>query len=120
MNYDELINAGMDVEDFLSRIMKNAALVKMFVKKFTEDKTYSMLKAAVDGGADIKALEEISHTLKGVCGNLSLRALFTLLTEQVRLLREGNLSGAIALMPSIDSEYKNAIEHMNVWLAQQA
>ena len=35
-----------------------------------------------------------SHTLKGVCGNLSMTALFDLLTRQVAAFRAGDWEGA--------------------------
>ncbi len=115
MAYRELKNAGMDVDEFLNRLMQNESLVKLFVKKFIEDKTYASLTAALDA-RDSSAAEGASHTLKGVCGNLSLKALFLLFTEQVKLIREGDIDGAVAMMEKIAPTYENAIAHMQEWL----
>ena len=47
-----------------------------------------------------------SHSLKGVCGNLSMTELFDLLTRQVGLLRAEDWAGAMALMPGVDRAYE--------------
>ncbi len=39
MDHRELSLAGMDVADFLNRVMKNEALARRLIQKFTEDTT---------------------------------------------------------------------------------
>lgn len=47
------------------------------LKKFLDDKTFANLVKAVSEGSGEAALAA-SHTLKGVCGNLSIERLFEL------------------------------------------
>ena len=54
---------------------------------------------------DAEAALAASHTLKGVCGNLSMTALFDLLTRQVAAFRAGDWEGAVALLEQIDQAY---------------
>ena len=50
-----------------------------------------------------------AHTLKGICGNLSLTALFSLFTRQVAALRRGDLEEAQTLMAQISPAYTAAV-----------
>ncbi len=115
MNYDELLLAGMDIPDLLNRLMNNDKLIGLFVKKFLEDANYQKLVDAFIS-SDIKAAESASHTLKGMCGNLSLKKLFALFTEQVRLIRSLDFIAAEAMMEQISREYENTVLHMKNWL----
>ncbi len=115
-NYEKLKNAGIDMDSLLKRLMGNASLVRMFIKKFTEDRNVEKLSAAF-AEQDMKAAEMASHTLKGMCGNLSLTELFALFTEQVNLLRAGEYAKAEAMMAQIQCTYDHAISEMKAWLA---
>lgn len=95
---------GIDVEGALERFMGNELLLERFLKKFLEDTNYAKLKEALDTG-DREGAITASHTLKGVCGNLSMTELFACLTQQVQLLRDGDEAGAAALMPAISRSY---------------
>ncbi len=118
MNRTELIAAGMNVDEFLQRIMNNTALVKMFVGKFLEDSNFRDLTQAIQKG-DMKSAESHCHTLKGMCGNMALTELFKLFVEQLAHFRGGSYESAIALMPRITELYNNATNHMLVWLAEE-
>ncbi len=118
MNTQELTLAGVDVQDMLDRFMNNTVLVKMIVGKFMKEQTYAQLKAAIAQG-DMKAAEFHCHSLKGVCGNLSLKKLFHLFQEQLRLFRAGEPEKAAAMMEEIGPEYDNALVHLQLWLDQQ-
>ncbi len=118
MDNKELELAGVDVSELLDRFMNNARLVKMVIGKFLEDPTHTKLQAAVESG-DLEAAEFACHSLKGVCGNLSLKTLFALTQEQLRLFRTGDGAGAMAMMPQISEQYRSATEHLRLWLAQQ-
>ena len=96
--------AGIDVGSALERFMGSDALLERFLKKFPEDTNYKVLRAALDAG-DREGAATAAHSLKGVCGNLSLTELFDLFTRQVQLLREGNETEAAALMPDIARAY---------------
>lgn len=96
--------AGIDVGSALERFMGSDALLERFLKKFVEDANYGALKAALDAG-DREGAITASHSLKGVCGNLSMTELFDLFTRQVQLLREEKDAQAAALMPDITRAY---------------
>ncbi len=104
-----LISAGIDADDALERLMGNESLLERFLKKFLEDENYEKLKSAVSAGEQDAALTA-SHTLKGVCGNLSISGLYGLLTRQVQLMREDNWNEAAAMMPDISKAYEKAAD----------
>ena len=104
----QLTDGGIDVNEALGRFMGNEGMLERFLKKFADDENYEKLKAAVSKG-DAETMLTASHTLKGVCGNLSMTELFTLFDRQVRELRAGNTEGAVALMDEIDDAYAKAV-----------
>lgn len=108
----QLTDGGIDVDDALGRFMGNEGLLERFLKKFLDDENYEKLKEAVKNG-DVENMITASHTLKGVCGNLSMTELFTLFDRQVKELRAGNTDSAITLMNEIDISYQKAIRAIN-------
>ncbi len=115
MNDLELIQAGIDMDDLLNRLMGNKALIRILVRKFLEDKNHETLLAAMDAG-DLTAAEHACHTLKGMCGNMSLTRLFELYMTQLTHFRQGNPDEALAMRNEIDTAYRHATAHMRVWL----
>ncbi len=118
MEYTELELAGIDIADLMKRLMQNASLVKILVKKFLEDKNYLLLLEAFEQG-DMRSAESASHTLKGICGNLSLKSLFALFQEQVNLIRTDESQKAADMMPKISEEYEKTVSHIKEWLSSQ-
>ena len=96
--------AGIDVGEALERMMGSEALLERLLGRFLEDGSFSALGAALERG-DQEGAVAAAHTLKGVCGNLSMTALFGLFTSQVAALREGDLAGAGRLMEEIGPAY---------------
>ncbi len=115
-NYEKLTHAGIDIDGLIRRLMGNESLVRIFIKKFTEDHNWESLQEAF-AQQDMKQAEMASHTLKGMCGNLSLTELFGMFTEQVALIRGGEYARAEAMMPRIAAAYEGAINWMKAWLA---
>ena len=74
------------------------------LKKFLDDKTFVRLVEAV-AAKDAKAALESSHTLKGLCGNLSIDCLYTLFSEQVVLMRADKWEEAYSMMDEITEKY---------------
>ena len=111
-----LEGGGIDVTGLLSRCMGSEALGAKLLKKFPADASFARLSAAMTAD-DFTAAVEAAHTLKGVCGNLSLSALFPLLEKQVALLRFGDNAGAAALMPDIERAYARALHAIEEGLA---
>lgn len=109
---EKLAAGGINTDDALSRFMGNAALLERFLGKFVSDKNYGMLKEAIDKD-DEEGMLNAAHTLKGICGNLSMTKLYDLFDRQVKALREQNKEGALALVDEIDAEYNKIISVIN-------
>lgn len=99
-----LLDAGLDLTSALDRFMNNEALLEKFLAKFPADPNHDRLTAAIAAG-DKEGAIIAAHTLKGVCGNLSMTALFELLTRQVAAFRADDWEGAVAMMPELDRMY---------------
>ena len=93
--------AGIDVASALERMMGSEALLERLLEKFPEDKNLPVLREALESGDPGRAAAA-AHTLKGVCGNLSMTELYGLFTRQVDALRRGDLAAARALMADIE------------------
>lgn len=104
----ELRDAGVDVDGASERFMGNMALLERFLKKFPNDKNYGELLDAF-GKNDTDGAFHAAHTLKGVCGNLSLTALYNIASEVTELLRAGNMDLAKAKLPELQEEYDTII-----------
>lgn len=100
-----LVDAGIDVDGALERFMGSETLLVRFLGKFPADPNFSALETAVAAG-DCDAAFTAAHTLKGVCGNLSMTSLFELVSRQTELLRSGDLAGAAAMMPALTTQYQ--------------
>lgn len=103
-----LAGAGIDVTDALNRFMGNEGLLERFLNKFLSDQNFKKLGEAIAAGDNESALLA-SHTLKGVCGNLSMTTLSELLTRQVKAYRDGNHDLAESMMPEITSAYDKVV-----------
>ncbi len=93
--------------------------IRKFVGKFADDANYSELVEAFKQ-KDIRKAEMASHTLKGMCGNLSIQPLFDLFTEQVNLIRSGEIDKAEDIMGQISAFYSEAILCIKEWLYANA
>ena len=102
MNKDALVAAGMDVDGALARLMGSEALLERLLGTFAVDGNMAKLEAAQ---ADVDAALEAAHTLKGVCGNLSMTALFDLSSRACDLFRSGDTAAAFALVPQMRDAY---------------
>ncbi len=105
----QLQQAGIDVDGMLERFMGNDSLAERFLKQFPSDENMQRLMAALAADDNSAALTA-AHTLKGVCGNLSMSRLYSLLTRQVAAMRADDWQGAAALMPEIIQAYHQVIQ----------
>lgn len=103
-----LIDVGIDVSDALNRFMGNENMLERFLGKFLNDQNYSKLIEAFEA-EDAAAALTASHTLKGVCGNLSMTELFGLVDAQVKALRNDDYEGAKNMMPKITETYEKIV-----------
>ena len=111
---EQLQEAGIDAESVKQRFMGNEMLVEKFMKKFPADQNFTKLKESLEAG-DVKEAFTAAHTLKGVCGNLSMNRLFQVVDRQVELLRSGDLEGAKLLHPEVEKEYDTVIRVLLSW-----
>ena len=102
---NQLEAAGIDVASALERMMGSEALLERLLGKFLDDPQYSALRAALEAG-DAERAVSAAHTLKGVCGNLSMTDLYGLFTRQVDALRAGDLPLACGMMEEIAPAYE--------------
>ena len=118
MNLTILKQAGINTGSAVERFMGNEALYAKMLKKFLDDSTFTKLTAAVSEGSGQAALEA-SHTLKGICGNLSIDILFDLFAHQVVLMRADNWDEAYGMMPEITEKYNNITNTLKNWFDMQ-
>ena len=100
-----LASAGIDVDGALDRFMGNEALLVRFLGKFPGDPNFFALETAIAAG-NCDAAFTAAHTLKGVCGNLSMTALFDTVSRQTERLRDGDLAAAAGMMEALRSQYQ--------------
>lgn len=104
MNQDQLKNAGIEAKSGIQRFMGNEDLYIKYLYRFLEDENYKNLQKALENG-NIKDAFFAAHTLKGVCGNLSLIKMESILKIMVEELRQGNLQQAEDKMPELEDAY---------------
>lgn len=86
MTIEQLKAFGCNVEEGLKRCMNNEAFYLMLINKFLTSTDLSKLENSLKENDLENAFKE-THSLKGVCGNLSLTPLFNVLIEMVEPLR---------------------------------
>ena len=105
-----LMDAGINVDTGISRFMGNEGLFLKFLGKFLQDTNFAGLAEAVK---DVEEAFRCAHTLKGVCGNLSMDELYKLVSVQTEFFREGNIQEGADMMEKVSAVYgrvKEAIE----------
>lgn len=108
---------GGDYAQVLNRL-PSEALVKRFITKFLEDRTYSELCQAMAGG-DREGAFRAAHTLKGVTANLGmeqLRQSASNLTELLRPQTEVIPAGAETLLEQVSADYRLTVDTIRSFL----
>lgn len=106
---EQLTGAGIDVDGALERLMGSETLLERFLIKFLSDPNFEKLEHAV-AAEDPEGAVHAAHTLKGVCGNLSMHILYDLLTRQVDAFRGGDWAAAVGLMDAVRPAYVELVE----------
>lgn len=88
MKQEILTRAGIDCEQGLSRCMGDEELFGEILALFLDDHSLEQAGEALDRG-DYVAMFPFVHTLKGVCGNLSMTQAYHEASELTELLRDG-------------------------------
>lgn len=101
---------GADYEDVLGRLRKDERIQK-FVLKLLNDKSYELLINSMEAG-DMNEAFRAAHTLKGVCQNLSITALYHSSAELADRLRDGKEYGEDVepLLAQVKKDYTLAME----------
>lgn len=110
LTIDVLKEYGADVNAGLTRCLNNETFYLGLVGRALDDPSFEKLDAAVATN-DIKAIFEISHTLKGVLGNLSLTPLFDIASEMTELARSGESADYAAYLARL-MEKRKAIQEL--------
>ncbi len=86
LTIENLRKYGANVDEGLQRCVNNEQLYLTLVNRFLDQNTFPDLKAAIES-RDLEKAFHISHSLKGVIGNLSLSPLYDIIYQMTELLR---------------------------------
>lgn len=109
---EELNELGVNTQEALARMNGNASLYERMLVKFVD----LMKKTDIDPDFDCNDYDdiiELTHTVKGVSGNLSITPVYEAYSEIVRLLRAGQPEEAKEVLAGIipvQTEILNCIE----------
>ncbi len=104
---------GGSFQEVVGRFGGMEAMVKKFLGRFREDKSFQKLEDAV-AQMDAKAIDDAAHTLKGVCSNLGITRLQQYAEELMLHVRQSKpMEEVPAMMEKIRDEYKLVIEKLN-------
>lgn len=104
--YDQI---GGNYDEAMSRLMKDERVAK-FVIMFLRDPSYEGLVREMTNENYDEAFR-MAHTLKGVCQNLALSALYEPAHEITELLRENrrDIEKAKATLPMVTAQYERTV-----------
>ena len=108
---------GGDFDEVKKRL-PSESLIKKFIAKFLDDRSFPDLQTALEEGSRESAFRA-AHTLKGVCGNLSLSKLMnsaSKLTELLRSETEAIPEGADVLFEEVRNDYELTISAIRSFL----
>lgn len=96
-----------DFEDVLGRL-RSEKLVHKFVLKFLNDKSYELLCSSLES-EDYQEAFRASHTIKGVCQNLSFTKLYQSSHQLTEALRNGWSEGVPELAEQLKKDYEQTV-----------
>lgn len=108
MTREEYIENGIDYDAAMNLFMGSEAMYAKFLAKFLNDESYQKLREGI-ANQDCDAAFRAAHTLKGVAGNLSLKALAKVASDVTEQFRAGNFEGGVSIIEPVDNEYERAI-----------
>ncbi|MBP3731929.1 MAG: Hpt domain-containing protein [Bacilli bacterium] len=86
LTIENLRKYGANVDEGLQRCVNNEQLYLTLVNRFLDQNAFPDLKTAILD-RDLEKAFHISHSLKGVIGNLSLSPLYDIIYQMTELLR---------------------------------
>ena len=108
---------GGDYDDVVRRLM-GEKLVRKFLLKFLDDKSYADLERTL-GEEDYKEAFRAAHTLKGVCQNLGFENLYVPAAALTEALRGRTFGGVSDLYPPVEAEYNKTVAALKQFEAAQ-
>lgn len=109
MNRDDLIALGIDYDDGLNRFVGNKDLYEKFLLSFKDDPSYTQMITAINA-QDTDTAFNAAHTLKGLCGNLSMTELYNAVCVLVEELRVNDLSNIKNSLPPVTAAYQKLVD----------
>ena len=94
-------------EEVLGRL-RSERLVQKFILKFLDDGSYELLRKSLET-EDYKEAFRASHTIKGVCQNLSLNKLLDSSEKLTEALRGGWTPEAAGLAEQVAADYEQTV-----------
>ncbi len=108
---------GGDYDDVLSRLL-NDDRVRKYLGKFVAADMLNLMKQALAEENYEEAFRQ-AHSMKGVCGNLSMTALQNVSSEVTELLRGGKPDRDIqAEMASLTEVYDKTVAAVNALISE--
>lgn len=105
MNLQNLYTAiASEYQPVLERFCNQEAILRKFVLRFPEDKTFQELAAAVEAG-DYPQIEGRAHALKGVAANLGFEQLTENCGELVLCVRNNQPENISDLFGQVEAAY---------------
>lgn len=102
---------GGDYDSVVGRLRREQ-LVKKFLLKFLDDKSYSLFVSSMEHQDYAEALRAV-HTLKGICQNLSFTQLFDSSNQVTKALKENDVDLAVRLSPQLSKDFEQTIQAIN-------
>ena len=107
---------GGDYDDVVRRLM-GEKLVRKFLLKFLDDKSYADLERTL-GEEDYKEAFRAAHTLKGVAANLAFTELMECVSELTEQLRPCTEPADEALYQKVVESYDLTIQAIEAYKAE--
>ena len=107
---------GGDYQEVVSRLRTDERIAR-FLQKVVDDGSYQLLIDSVASG-NVDETFRAAHTLKGVCGNLSITRLGESSTALCEYLRENRVidDKVMSMLPKVKEDYEltiNSIKQLN-------
>ena len=99
---------GGDYADAIGRL-RSERMVQKFVLKLPKDESFSLLCRSWDA-KDYKEAFRASHTIKGICQNLSITRLGSSAAQLTDALRGGWTPASDALLEEVKRDYQDTVD----------
>ena len=107
---------GADYSDVLSRL-RSERLIQKFVLKFLDDKSFELLSSSLESGSYEEAFRA-SHTIKGMCQNLSFTTLMHSSSELTEALRNGPTPEVPSLFEKVSADYEMTVSTIRAYQSE--